>query len=124
MRSTTILLLAVLLFTQTPLGQVLKLPVLIEHFHKHKRQEGVSLLAFLKGHYSTRHNDADQSQDEQLPFRNVMVLGIGFALVPRTIKTDFSATFDIPEKLALNDFFVSQQHLCRIFHPPRTQAFN
>ena len=121
---TTILFLAVLLLTQTPVGQVLKLPVLIEHFYKHQRKEGVSLLAFLKDHYSIRHNDTDQAQDEQLPFRNVIVQAIGFALVPGNVKTDFFATFDIPEKFALKDFFVSQQHLCRIFRPPRTQAIN
>jgi hypothetical protein len=113
------LLLVLLTLTQTPLGQLAKLPVLIEHYYKHKKQDGVSLLEFLKDHYAKGHNDADQSEDEQLPFKTLILQNIGFALVPGIVRIDFSINFDVPKKIILQGFCVPQQHLCSIFHPPR-----
>lgn len=117
--AATILLLVILSLTQTPLGQLLKMPVLIQHFYKHKKQDGVSLLRFLKDHYSTRHNDADQSQDDRLPFRTVMVQSVGFAVVPAGLKADFSLKLEVPEKVTPIDLSIPRQHLSTIFHPPR-----
>ena len=116
---TTILLLVLLTHTQTPLGQLMKLPVLIEHFYKHKLQDGVSLLEFLNDHYASEHNDADQSEDERLPFKTLILQHIDFAVMPGVVKTDFSVSVDIPTKLMLPDFSTPQQHLCSIFPPPR-----
>jgi hypothetical protein len=120
MRTTVAILLLVLLtLTQTPLGQLLKLSLLIERFYKHKKQDGVSLLEFLKDHYAKEHNDADQKEDEQLPFKTVLVQNIGFALVPGFVQTGFSLSFDGPKKVILQGSRILQQHLCSIFHPPR-----
>jgi len=117
--SAAILLLVVLTVTQTPLGQLLKVPVLIEHFFKHKKQDGVSLLKFLIEHYSPGHNDADRSEDDQLPFKSMILQNIGTALVPGIIKADFSLVFDVPKKLTRQGCYVPHQHLSSIFHPPR-----
>ena len=117
--TATILLLALLAFTQTPFGQLLKLPVLIEHFYKHKKQDGASLFEFLNDHYSSEHNDADRAEDERLPFKSVILQNIGTALVPGIVKADFSLDCDVPQKLLLQTLYVPQQHLCSIFHPPR-----
>lgn len=105
--------------TESPLGQLLKLPVLIEHFQKHKKQDKVSFLKFLNDHYSKEHRDADQPEDEQLPFKTVMLQTVGFAIVPNILISDFSLNFDFPRKIIPQDVYVPQQHLCRIFHPPR-----
>lgn len=115
----TILLLILVTLTQTYLGELLKLPALIEHFYKHKKQDGVSLMEFLKGHYTSKHNDADQPEDERLPFKTITTQHIGFAVLPGVVKTDFSLCFDIPGKLIPPDFYSPQQHLYSIFHPPR-----
>lgn len=117
--ATTIFLLVLFTATQTPLGQLLKLPVLMEHFYKHKKQEGTSLLEFLSDHYATAHNDADQAEDETLPFKTLLLPGIGVALLPEVAKTDFALAFGIPAKVMLQQCYSSQQHLSRIFHPPR-----
>lgn len=114
-----IILLLPLALTQTPLGQLLKLPVLIEHFDKHRKQDGMSFWEFMNDHYTNDHNDADRSEDDQLPFKTAMLQNIGFAVVPAALLTDFSLEFDIPAKVKLNDFYTPQQHLCSIFHPPR-----
>ena len=115
----TIFLLGLLTTSQTPLGQLLKLPVLIEHFYKHKAQEGVSLTEFLNDHYSTEHNDSDQSEDQELPFKSLVLQNIGFAVLPHIFETDFVFAPDLPTKVMLQKFYTPQQHLYRIFHPPR-----
>lgn len=115
----TILPLVLLILTQTPLGQLMKLPVLIEHFYKHKLHDGVSLLDFLSDHYTSEHYDADQPEDEQLPFKTIILQHVDVAVVPGAVKTDFSGCFENPGELMLPDFYTPQQHLCSIFHPPR-----
>ena len=114
-----ILLLVLLLSAQTPLGQVLKFPVLMEHFYKHKKQEGVSFLEFIKDHYSPNHNDADQSEDDQLPFRGDVVQNIGIALLPTLFKADFDINYIVPHKLFDREILLPTQSPGNIFHPPR-----
>ena len=116
---TTILLLTLLTLTQTPLGQLVKLPVLIEHFYKHKLHDGVSLFEFLNDHYTSEHNDADQREDKRLPFKTIILQQADVAVVPGVVKTDFSVSFEIPMELMFSDTYTPQQHLCSIFHPPR-----
>src|SRR5688572_19375909 len=121
--TVTIFLLVLLTVTQTPMGQLLKLPVLVEHFNKHMKQDGVSLLEFFNGHYSSEHHDDDdQQEDEKLPFKTVVLQNMGYAIVPTIIETNFFFNFDIPTKVMLNDVYTPQQHLCSIFHPPRGSA--
>ena len=115
----TIFFLVLLTVTQTPLGQLVKLPVLIEHFSKHKKQDGVSLLQFLTDHYSAKHNDADRSEDEQLPFKTVILQNPGFAIMPSIVKADLTLALNVPTKVTRQGFYTPQQHFCSIFHPPR-----
>lgn len=104
---------------QTPLGQLLKLPVLVEHYLKHQKQGGVSLLDFLKEHYASNHNDADLPEDEQLPFKNVTFNSIDYAIVAPTIQANV-VPFMFPDKKTIFPHTYSPQlHLASIFHPPR-----
>ena len=119
MKTIAVILLSLFSLTQTPVGQLMKLPVLVEHFYKHQLEDGVSLFKFLSDHYGSNHNDNDQAEDERLPFKTVIFQPIGFAVLPALEKPDFSYEFDIPTKLMLPDFYTPQQHLSKIFHPPR-----
>jgi hypothetical protein len=119
MKTAASILLVVFLSAQTPLGQVFKLPVLLEHFYQHQQQNGISLLSFIIEHYSHEHYDADQSEDQQLPFKTVILCSIGSAVIPAVVQSDFSIQSDYPLKVAVNDVHTPQQHLCSIFHPPR-----
>jgi hypothetical protein len=51
--------------------QLLRLPVLVEHFIEHRQLDpGISFLAFLKLHYVGKIEiDDDYQRDQQLPFR-------------------------------------------------------
>ena len=52
------------------LHELSKVPALMEHFEKHKKENpGITFLAFLALHYSnTEHHEQDQQAHHQLPF--------------------------------------------------------
>ena len=114
-----IFLLSLLLAIQTPVGQLIKFPLLIEHFMKHQQKDGVSLVDFLKNHYDSNHNDADKPEDEQLPFKSVYYYAIGHAIVPGLVQAVSFNELPADRKVQLADNYVLQQHLADIFRPPR-----
>jgi len=119
MKATTIFLLTVMVSIQTPLGQLFKLPLLIEHYIKHQKQDGVSLIGFLKDHYASNHKDADLPEDEQLPFKNITFYSMGYAIVTPIIETNAGTPLYTKNKIIFPDTYTIQQHLGSIFHPPR-----
>jgi hypothetical protein len=119
MKTAASILLIVFLSAQTPLGQVFKLPKLIEHFFQHQQQTGTSIISFIIDHYSHEHNDADQSEDQQLPFKTVILCSMGSAVIPAIVQSDFNIRPVCAQNVAVNDVHLPQQHLCSIFHPPR-----
>lgn len=120
MRTTVAICLLVLLsLTQTPIGQVVKLPFLVEHYYKHRKVEDVSLMRFLVDHYSGQHRDADRSEDEQLPFKMVVLQSMAAAVLPTVVTNELSVKRYVPEKILCRQNYFPRQHLASIFHPPR-----
>ena len=117
--AATIFFLVLTVSIQTPVGQLFKLPLLIEHFIKHQNQNRVSLLDFLDDHYLSNHNDADLPEDEQLPFKNITFSTIGYAIVPGLSKGNVIARLPVAKKITYSETYAPQQHLASIFHPPR-----
>lgn len=66
-----ILVLFIYLFSSTEAYQLLKLPLLIEHYQKHKHEDAkISFIKFLHIHYLQGVKfDDDYAQDMQLPFK-------------------------------------------------------
>ncbi len=104
---------------QTPVGQVFRIPLLIEHLLKHRQQNNISLLDFLNEHYSVDHADADLPEDEQLPFKTMIPYYIGFAIVANTIKAGQSFSRPLEKTFPSPGHITIQQHLSSIFHPPQ-----
>jgi len=73
---SAIFFLSVMLLTHTPFQQVLKLPVLIEHFREHQKEiRSISFIDYLQLHYfSGNPKDKDYDRDQQLPFRSHAVV--------------------------------------------------
>jgi hypothetical protein len=71
-KTLSILLLSAYLISSTELSQILKLPLLLEHFNEHKTwNEGTTLWSFMIMHYT--NNDvkyADHDKDMKLPFKS------------------------------------------------------
>jgi hypothetical protein len=66
------LFLAIYLLGATELNQLLKMPLLIEHYMEHKLDNGsLSLLSFMYMHYVGDDGDAtDEQKDQNLPFKS------------------------------------------------------
>jgi len=62
----------IVLVSSTEFNQLLRLPVLFEHFSEHKASNsGISFVDFLDMHYSGNDlDDKDQERDKQLPFKS------------------------------------------------------
>ena len=114
-----IFFLLLLVSIQTPIGQLFKLSLLIEHFVKHQKADGISLINFLEDHYTADHNDADLPEDEELPFKSIIYYSLGYAILPGVISTNVFVTLSGGKKIIFRDIYTPQQHLAHIFHPPR-----
>lgn len=118
-KTATIFLLVLMVSIQTPLGQLFKLPLLVEHYMKHQKQYSVSLIGFLEEHYASNHKDADWPEDEQLPFKNITFHSIGYAIVSPIAQTNALVPTPVEKDIIFPDSSIPQQHLGSIFHPPR-----
>jgi len=118
-KAATIFLLVLMVSIQTPFGQLFKLPLLVEHYIKHQKQDSVSLIPFLVDHYASDHQDADLPEDEQLPFKNIMLYSIGYAILTPIVQANVAAPLPTEKKIVFPDTCNPQQHLASIFHPPR-----
>ncbi|HEY0356761.1 MAG TPA: hypothetical protein VGC29_11180, partial [Flavisolibacter sp.] len=80
---SAIFFLTVILVSQTPLQQVLRIPLLISHFQEHNSiQKNISFIDFFRIHYLSGHPaDDDFDRDEQLPFRSADIVIITGAVV-------------------------------------------
>lgn len=119
--AATIFLAILLISVQTPLGQLLKIPLLIEHYIKHRKQDGTSFTSFLKDHYASDHNDADMPEDEQLPFKDLAFQHIGYAIFVPVVQTKTLLPSPVEKMIVFSDAKHAQKHLTSIFHPPRIQ---
>jgi hypothetical protein len=64
--------LTIYLFSTTQFCELLKMPILIEHYQEHKQEnQALSLLGFLEMHYAHGNpKDADYDKDMKLPFKS------------------------------------------------------
>lgn len=74
-------LLGIYLAASTPVGELLKFPVLIEHFREHCREKtDTSVIGFIVLHYfSGSPRDADYERDMQLPFKTLEVMPLALS---------------------------------------------
>lgn len=108
-------------FATTELGQFFKLPVLVQHFYTHQKQEGMTLFDFLAEHYVGEHEDEDKQDDMQLPFKSMISGPSAVANFPihkielkRLVvqKKQLAVSLQVPD--------LPSQLVFGVFHPPRT----
>ena len=119
----SVVLLALFLFSTTELYQLLKVPILVEHFMEHKKLNSeMTVEAFLKTHYDNPVKDADYKTDRKLPFIIHSTLSLVF-----TLNTDFSFEisgsdykyFRIQNIPSLDENLYIKGYLHSIWQPPR-----
>lgn len=120
-----IFFLSIYLISLTELNQLVKLPVLIEHFIEHKEKDDrLSLLSFLNMHYAQHSSkDADNDKDMKLPFKSHegCVNSITLAFIPNNFE-GFSAKPTFVENKTYSIYyeeFLQSTFLSSIWQPPK-----
>jgi len=123
-----IFFLSAYLLSTTQLHELLKLPVLVEHFIEHKQQDPkMNFLEFLCMHYAHGNvRDADYDKDMRLPFKSCNS-NINNTISFCTPATDH--TFSFTERLypvvvnktffPKDERFYASDYLSFIWQPPR-----
>jgi hypothetical protein len=124
-KATAIFFLSLYLLSSTELKQLVKLPLLFQHYKEHKAQDGgISFLQFLRIHYhDATVMDADYDKDMQLPFKNhdrCHSNTINACTLPF-----FTAVIEKPfvtkeqKHIISNDDFINSVYLSSVWQPPR-----
>lgn len=125
MRKTLLIISAILFMnSSTELHQLFRIPLLLEHFHQHLKQDpSLSVLAFLKIHYTVANAhpvDNDEREDNQLPFKSAD--NINHIDSPVTLKGYFPEKTFIRVEDELPGYlpgYIPDKRIDLIFHPPR-----
>lgn len=119
-------LLVIYLGLTTELYQLLKIPVLIEHFSEHQTlKNNLSFLNFLKIHYSEKNDhDGDAEKDRKLPFKSHSFCSnyAGFVFLISDQNIIFSVSTFFETRKSISNFYyflVSSSHLQTIWQPPQ-----
>ncbi|MBS1637171.1 MAG: hypothetical protein JST26_14730 [Bacteroidetes bacterium] len=113
-----------ILFAQTELHQLAKLPVLVQHFFEHKAEnKDLSLVSFLKMHYFNGDpKDKDYERDMKLPFKSndcPQVMSVYFSA---PAQNEFDIVLPVVSynnlRIAYTDW-IPGSHVNDIFQPPK-----
>jgi len=126
-RVLVIFLLTVYMISTTELSQLLKFPVLIEHYFQHKdKSPQLSVIDFLVLHYDNHlmghPHDEDYAQSQRLPFiSNTVLLFFCFVITPSYFfeATEIRDSWHLQKVLPHDDFFVQKHFLSSICQPPK-----
>ncbi len=119
----SVAILSLYLISATELYQLLKMPVLIEHFIEHKKEnKKTTLISFFQMHYFNGDvKDADYEQDMKLPFKSHSESGHStvLALIPQKTVIVKRLYIEPHTFLIYEDMFLTSSHLSGIWQPPK-----
>lgn len=113
------------LFSTTELHQLLKLPVIFEHFADHRKEnKAISFLQFLDMHYlHGSPKDKDYNEDMKLPFKSShnCTITLSPVLVPQFVRAiDAPLAAAVAKRIHIPKArFVPFSYLANIWQPPR-----
>jgi hypothetical protein len=119
------LLLAFYMLSATAIHEMVKLPLLVEHYFDHSQEDQqIGFFQYLTLHYGIEDGtDKDAAEDSQLPFQASEYFStISFVSVnPPVINQSIRFTESIADHdfLLSNDTFLPSPYLDRIWQPPR-----
>lgn len=123
-RGITILLFCIYTFGATDACQLLKLPLLVSHYIKHKKENPQTTVAgFLKMHYiDPQPMNEDYAQDMRLPFKTMP--DAFFRHTPSVLSFEPVIKWKAPQVLStepplFNEIAISPLLVNNIFQPPR-----
>jgi len=116
-------ILFLLLFSNLSLSQLVKLPVLVQHYKEHKqRDQNVGLLDFLAMHYWGKDlDDNDQDRDDQLPFKAFQKVSIEhFSTPQKNLALKAIIYFNESDFPVTGDDYLPNPQLGALFKPPQS----
>ena len=126
-KASAILFLTIYLSSTVAAQQLVKLPVVFQHYKEHKQWDNkIGFFQFLAIHYlHGSPKDADYDRDMQLPFKTsgdyVSTIAIAFVslIVPVSINAK-PVEIILDNNYIVKDQFVFSSYLANIWQPPRT----
>lgn len=118
-----IFFLSVYVFSATEAGELLSLPVLVQHFMAHKQEDHtMTFFKFLKLHYENRNTD--DYKDTRLPFKShshALFIAHTFAIPPSCCHTIHVAFIDREtQATAYKEHYLKSAYLSYIWQPPKS----
>jgi hypothetical protein len=117
------IVLLVLVLYNTPLYQLCKIPLLVQHYQEHhEKNHSISFLDFLNMHYlGNDDDDHDDDIDRQLPFKEANAGAVHhlFTAAPRNFviqKFDVERVVDYPVE---DHSLLPTSHVAGLFRPPQ-----
>ncbi|MCX2452578.1 hypothetical protein OQX61_14975 [Pedobacter sp. PLR] len=123
-KHVSIFITLVLLIFSTGLQELIKLPLLFQHYFEHQAiNQDITFTAFLFDHYnSIPHTDNDQERDNQLPFKSIdqnsVLTSPATPPFHRYVIKVFSALLNTPTVI-YTDEHVPYAYLDTIWQPPK-----
>lgn len=124
-KTFAILFLSIYLFSTTEIHQLLKLPVVFQHYREHQAEEkDISILRFLANHYlHGSPKDKDNKRDMELPFKTSgdCITSFSIAFVSLIAPFSIAKPIEIPEKkiFFIPDQFFYTTYPASIWQPPK-----
>lgn len=121
----TIFFLAIYLFSVTEAHQVLKIPIIFQHFGEHQEQDkNISLVKFLAMHYlHGSPKDKDYARDMQLPFKTTgdCITAIAPAYIPVTVEFKLERPVELirQQNFIRPEQFIFSAYPANIWQPPK-----
>lgn len=122
-KKIAILFIIVFLVSTTEFAQLLKVPVLIEHYAEHKAYNtDLSFLGFLQIHYCNNLKETSDPIHEKLPFvshiNTISFIGIVYSIPPILFeKVKINTTHN--KIHAFNEDIMESSYLSSIWQPPK-----
>ena len=120
-KALAIVLLSVYVFSSTEMHQLLKVPVLVEHFIEHKALSGsLTFLEFLSVHYAS--DTSHDMHDHELPFKDFDHCVTVQTIVMPSSKIELKARLISDTRVAYTSFYtlsIPSSHLSEIWQPPK-----
>ena len=108
----------ILMVSTTPLSEVLKLPIFIEHYMEYDKG---GLIHYVVHHYGGHEKDEDWETDQKLPFMDlssVLTIVSIAPIIPLTLIPE-TRDFTFKKPIIKHEENLMDQYLSSIFQPPR-----
>lgn len=124
-QSIALTLLFFYLFTSAEFNELLKFPILVEHYKEHQQEQPeITFASYVCQHYAHGDvDDADKGQDKKLPYKSIdFTHSVCFTVVPTVTCIEFIKTIDFKELKSPSSFYTfpfSSATFSSIWQPPK-----